>query len=59
MISMIHFIWPVMTEKLFFSLLPLTKKVEVGNDQEKAHTPKTEVGKKLKLTIRYLDHEYI
>ena len=33
-------------------------KVQVGKDQEKAPTPKTEVGK-TKLTIRHLYHENI
>ena len=36
------------------------KKVQVGKDQEKkTPTPKTKVGKKNKLTIRYLYHENI
>ena len=33
----------------------LLKKVQVGNDEEKRNTPKTEEGKS-KPTIRYLDN---
>ena len=36
--TMVHFIWHAMTERLFS--LPLTKKVQVGKDQEKAQSEK-------------------
>ena len=60
---MVNMIMPCVSLFKCILAVNISKKVQVGNDQEKRNqkkspTPDTEAGK-LKLTVRYLYHEYI